>query len=65
VTPAARQAIHPGYLLTPQRWERLCALVEAWWPAEVAPDDLLNPALWDAARGAHQALAAFVVEAAR
>jgi succinylarginine dihydrolase len=64
VSPAARAAIHPGYLLTPARWDALAALVERWWPAAVAPGDLLDPALWDAARGVDGALADFIEDAA-
>ena len=57
---AARAAIHPGYLLTPARWDALAALVERLWPEAVAPDDLLEPDLWAAARAADTALREFV-----
>jgi succinylarginine dihydrolase len=64
VSAAARAAIHPGYLLTPARWDALAALVERHWPQTVAPGDLLDPALWEAARGVDAALAAFIASAA-
>jgi succinylarginine dihydrolase len=57
---AARAAIHPGYLLTPARWEALAALVERLWPEAVSPEDLLEPDLWAAARAAHVALREFI-----
>ena len=60
VSEAARAAIHPGYLLTPARWDELAALVERLWPEAVAPDDLLDPDLWAAARAVDDALKAFV-----
>jgi len=60
VSPAARAAIHPGYLLTPARWDRLAALVERLWPETVAPSDLSEPELWAAARVVHEALQAFI-----
>jgi succinylarginine dihydrolase len=64
VSPRARAAIHPGYLLTPGRWDALAALVERHWPTAVAPGDLLDPALWDTARAANNALSDFLAGAA-
>jgi succinylarginine dihydrolase len=64
VSAEARAAIHPGYLLTPGRWDALAALVERWWPVAVAPGDLLDPELWAAARVVDGALAAFIDGAA-
>jgi succinylarginine dihydrolase len=52
--------IDPRFLLTPQRWERLARSVEAHWPEQIAPADLTDPALWEAARGAHAALDALI-----
>jgi succinylarginine dihydrolase len=60
VSPAARAAIHPGYLLDPRRWERLAVLVERFWPESIAPTDLLEPDLWSAARTVDDELRAFV-----
>lgn len=48
------------FLLTPARWERLARTVEAHWPEAIAPADLTDPALWEAARGAHAALEALI-----
>ena len=63
-SPAARAAIHPGYLLTPARWDALAAIVERHWPEAVAPADLLDPHLWSAAREVDRRLRAFIAEAA-
>jgi len=60
VGEAARAAIHPGYLLTPARWDRLAGLVERRWPEAVAPGDLLEPDLWAAARAADAELRTFI-----
>ncbi len=60
VSPAARAAIHPGYLLTARRWDELAKLVERHWPEAVAPGDLLNPDLWSTARGANNHLKTFI-----
>jgi succinylarginine dihydrolase len=57
---AALAAIHPGYLLTPARWDALAALVEQLWPQAVAPADLLEPDLWAAAQAVDEALEAFI-----
>ena len=63
VGEAARAAIHPGYLLTPARWDGLAALVERRWPETVAPTDLLGSELWDTARAADVELQAFIQSA--
>ena len=34
----------------------LIRLVETWWPEAIAPSDLADPALWEAAAAAHAAL---------
>jgi succinylarginine dihydrolase len=60
VSAGARAAIHPGYLLTAQRWDRLAALVERLWPEAVAPGDLLEPDLWATARMVDDELRAFI-----
>jgi succinylarginine dihydrolase len=56
VDAAALAGIDPRFLLDQPRWERLARTVEAYWPEAIAPNDLLDPALWDQARGAHAAL---------
>jgi succinylarginine dihydrolase len=63
VSPEALAMIHPGYLLTPARWDRLAALVERYWPRTVAPADLLEPELWAAARIVHEQVHAFINDA--
>jgi succinylarginine dihydrolase len=35
-------------------------VVEAYWPEQIAPDDLLSPQLWAQARAAHAALEAVI-----
>jgi succinylarginine dihydrolase len=63
VSDTARAAIHPGYLLTPGRWDALALLVEGSWPETVAPGDLRDPALWETARAADAALRDFIRDA--
>jgi succinylarginine dihydrolase len=38
--------VDPRFLVDEARLERVSAVVEAQWPEEIAPDDLLDPALW-------------------
>ena len=56
----ARAGIDPGFLLTPERWQALSAVVEAHWPERISPDDLVDPQLWAQARAAHAALEAVI-----
>lgn len=60
VSAQALAGIDPRFILTPQRWDRLAKVVEAYWPEAVSPDDLTDPALWEASRGAHAALEALI-----
>lgn len=60
VDGAALAGIDQRFILTPARWERLAEVVEAHWPQAIAPADLTDPALWEAARGAHAALEALI-----
>ena len=60
VSAGAAAAIHSGYLLTPDRWDRLAAMVEALWPETVAPSDLTDPALWAHSHRVDAALQAFI-----
>jgi succinylarginine dihydrolase len=39
--------VDPRFLLDSAKLDRLDALVEAHWPDRIAPDDLLEPALWE------------------
>lgn len=58
VDEAALAAIDPRFLLDAGKWEALHRLVETHWPETIAPDDLGNPAMWDAAWSARRALRA-------
>lgn len=56
VDDAAMAAIDARFLLDEGKWERLCRVVEAWWPEAIAPDDLGNAELWRTAWAAREAL---------
>lgn len=56
----AKAGIDPRFILTPERWEAVSEVVEAYWPEQIAPDDLLAPDLWRQARAAHAALEAVI-----
>ncbi|KRB41257.1 N-succinylarginine dihydrolase [Phenylobacterium sp. Root700] len=58
----ARAGIDPRFLLTPERWQALSAVVEAHWPERISPDDLVDPQLWAQARAAHAALEAVIAD---
>jgi succinylarginine dihydrolase len=48
-------AVDPRFLIDEAKLDRLGAVIETHWPEAIAPDDLLQPALWprlDAARAA-------------
>ncbi|ATC23582.1 N-succinylarginine dihydrolase [Caulobacter vibrioides] len=60
VAAAARDQINPAFLLDHARLDRLTRLVETWWPRAIAPSDLTDPALWEAAMVAHAALETFL-----
>lgn len=60
VDPLGLAGIDARYLLTPERHERLVRLVEIHWPERIAPADLTDPALWQAAWAAHEALDALI-----
>ncbi len=48
--------VDPRFLLDAAKIARLEAIVAAHWPAEIAPDDLVQPALWAQCRAARAAL---------
>ncbi|HEX6374786.1 MAG TPA: N-succinylarginine dihydrolase [Allosphingosinicella sp.] len=50
------EAVDPRFLADEARLDRIAALVEAQWPERIAPDDLLDPALWARMEGARAAL---------
>lgn len=60
VTADARDQINPAFLLDHARLDRLIRLVETWWPEAIAPSDLADPALWEAAAAAHAALETYL-----
>jgi succinylarginine dihydrolase len=49
-------AIDPRFLVDEARLDRIAAVVEAHWPAQIAPDDLADPALWPQLEEARHAL---------
>ena len=60
VSAAAREGIDPRFLLDERRWSALCRLVERHWPEQIDAADLADPALWEAAFAAHDALDALI-----
>ncbi|WP_448577427.1 N-succinylarginine dihydrolase [Thermaurantiacus sp.] len=49
-------AVDPRFLLDKDRFDRLEALIERWWPETIAPADLGNPDLMQQCRAARAAL---------
>jgi succinylarginine dihydrolase len=60
VSETALKAIDPRFILTPESWDGLNALVERAWPAQVSPSDLVDPAFWQACWAADAALEEFL-----
>jgi succinylarginine dihydrolase len=50
--------IDPRFLADEARLDRIAATIERHWPEQIAPDDLLAPALWDAMERARLSLLA-------
>jgi succinylarginine dihydrolase len=48
--------IDPRFLASPARIAMVEQVVRQYWPAEIAPDDLARPALWQSVRQARDAL---------
>ena len=48
--------VDPRFLVDEARLDRLAATIEAHWPESIAPDDLLDPALWARIEAARRAL---------
>lgn len=65
LSPEAVRAVHPAHLLDARTADRIEALIEARWPARIAPADLGAPDLWEACRAARAALIALIEETAR
>jgi succinylarginine dihydrolase len=51
-------AIDPRFLVDEAKLDRLAAVIEAAWPERIAPEDLLEPALWAQMEKARTALLA-------
>jgi succinylarginine dihydrolase len=48
--------VDPRFIADEARLERIAAVIEAHWPEAIAPDDLLDPALWQRMEKARIAL---------
>jgi succinylarginine dihydrolase len=48
--------IDPRFLADEAKLDRIAGVVEARWPEAIAPDDLLDPALWGRMEDARRAL---------
>jgi succinylarginine dihydrolase len=48
--------VDPRFLADEAKLGRIAEVVEAHWPEEIAPDDLLKPPLWEQIEGARRAL---------
>lgn len=53
---AEPEAVDPRFLADEAKLDRIAALVESRWPERIAPEDLLEPALWERMEGARAAL---------
>jgi succinylarginine dihydrolase len=53
---AEPEAVDPRFLVDEAKLDRLAAVVEADWPERIAPEDLLEPALWARMERARRAL---------
>ena len=60
VSAAAMARIDSRFLLDERRWEALYRLVERHWPRRINAAELADPALWDEALAAHDALDALL-----
>lgn len=48
--------VDPRFLVDEARLDRIASVIEACWPESIAPDDLLDPALWEKMESARRAL---------
>jgi succinylarginine dihydrolase len=53
---AESEAVDPRFIADEGKLDRLARVVEAQWPERIAPEDLLDPALWARMEGARAAL---------
>jgi succinylarginine dihydrolase len=49
-------SIDPRFLADEAKLDRLSAVIEREWPEAIAPDDLLQPALWERMESGRRAL---------
>ena len=48
--------VDPRFLVDDAKLDRIAAAIDAHWPERIAPDDLLDPALWSRMEAARRAL---------
>lgn len=48
--------VDPRFLVDEEKLDRIAALIEAYWPEQIAPADLADPALWGRVEAARAAL---------
>ena len=48
--------VDPRFLVDAAKLDRIAATIAARWPGQIAPGDLLDPALWDRIEAARRAL---------
>ena len=48
--------VDPRFLVDEEKLDRIAALIAAWWPERIAPDDLADPDLWGRIAAARSAL---------
>ena len=57
---AEPEAVDPRFMADEAKLDRIAAVVEARWPEQIAPEDLLEPALWARMEGARAELLAIL-----
>ncbi len=53
---AEPETVDPRFMVDEAKLDRLAAVIDAEWPERIAPEDLLDPALWTRMEGARAAL---------
>jgi succinylarginine dihydrolase len=49
-------AVDPRFMADEAKLDAISGCIAEWWPEQIAPDDLLNPELWDRIEHAREAL---------